>query len=176
MLGNTLINYLNQNSPEIAGYILVAVIVAILVWKVAKFYIATTKVHTEFPVIKSILTDIKTGFATLNQVLLEKQVISKSCFSNANSPRIINELGKRLYEQSGAKKVYEDIKPSLIADLENKKFESLLELEQGCLNLMLQKRNDQKFKGIQNFAFEHPNFEDKSLTYTDILFILSLKN
>ena len=40
---------------------------------------------------------------------------------------------------------------------------------------MLQKRNDQKFKGIQNFAFEHPNFEDKSLTYTDILFILSLK-
>src|ERR1035441_5553522 len=107
------VNYLVQHFPQIGGYVLVAVIVAILVWKIAKFYIATTKIHAEFPVIQSILTEIKAGFATLNQVLLEKQVISKSCFSNANSPRVINELGKRLYEQSGAGKVYEDIKPSL---------------------------------------------------------------
>ncbi len=170
-----IINSFDQQFPEIAGYTLVAFVVAIVVWKAAKFYMATTKIHTEFPRIQSILTDIKTGFTTLNQVLLEKQVISKSCFSNENSPRVINDIGIKLYEQSGAGKVYKDIEPSLMTELETKKFESLLELEQSCLEVLLQKRNDQKFKDIQNFAFEHPTFEGKPLTYTDILFILSLR-
>ncbi len=62
-----------------------------------------------------------------------------------------------------------------MTELESKKFESLLELEQSCLEVLLQKRNDQKFKNIQNFAFEHPTFEGRTLTYIDILFVLSLK-
>lgn len=164
-----------ENFPQFAGYVLIALVVGFIVCKCTIFYINTSKSITKLPAIEVTLKRIEQGFLTLNQVLLEKSVISQSCFSNENSPRVINELGKELLEKSGAKIVYDEIKSILMTELENKKFESLLELEQRCLEVLLQKRDDQKFKNIQNFAFEHPTFKSKPLTYIDILFVISLE-
>ncbi|MDP3957533.1 MAG: hypothetical protein Q8Q10_03475 [bacterium] len=111
----------------------------------------------------------------MNNVLLEKQVISHSCYSQENSPRVINPLGQKLYEQSGAKDLMEKVKGKLLKELEtNKKIDSLLELERESLNTMLNRMDDKEFKNIQNFAFEHPKFEGNPLTFTDILFVMAL--
>src|SRR3989344_3564221 len=116
--------------PQIAGYAIVALIVGFVVWKVANFWIETNKSVGKLPAIETTLKRIEQGFLTLNQVLLEKTVISQSCFSNENSPRVINQIGKALFEESGSKKVYEEIKAVLMQELEKKSFDSLLELEQ----------------------------------------------
>jgi len=72
--------------PQIAGYAIVALIVGFVVWKVANFWIETNKSVGKLPAIETTLKRIEQGFLTLNQVLLEKTVISQSCFSNENSP------------------------------------------------------------------------------------------
>jgi hypothetical protein len=161
-------------APQIATYVLVALVVGIVVWKTAVFYVNTKKATSKFPAIEISLGKIDKGLTTLNQILLEKSVISQSCYSNENSPRVISDIGKKLYSESGAEKLFNIIKPELVAELEQKKFDSLLELERESLNVLIDKMNDPRFKDIQNFAFEHPTFEGSPLTYTDILFIMSL--
>lgn len=161
--------------PQIAGYSALIIVVTVLTWKVAHFYGASKSIHKEFPDIKSLLTKIESGLSTLNQVLLEKNVINKSCFSNANSPRIINEKGNDLLKISGSLPAYESVKKDFLTTLESRKFESLLELERVCLNLFLEKMNDPRLIPIQNYVFEHPTYNDNPVGYVDILFLLSLK-
>ncbi|MDP3785278.1 MAG: hypothetical protein Q8R12_04415 [bacterium] len=164
-----------QYFPQISGYFIVALVVGMFVWKLCAFYIRTNTATKKIPLIESLLSKIDRGFNTLNQILLEKSVISQSVYSSANSPRTINALGQKLFTDSGAEILFERIKTGLMAELEGKTFGSLLELERECLNLFLGKMNDPEFKNIQNFAFEHPTFGDNPLTYTDILFVMSLK-
>jgi hypothetical protein len=164
-----------EYAPQIATYGLVVILVAAIVWKAAVFYINTKRATDKFPKIETTLGKIDKGLATLNQILLEKTVITQSCYSNENSPRVVNELGQRLLKDSGAEKLFNEIESELIAGLEKTKFDSLLELERSSLNVLLDKMNDPRFKDVQNFAFEHPTFDGKPLTYTDMLFLMSLK-
>jgi hypothetical protein len=172
---NIILNYLQIYFPQIIGYALLVLITGLVVWKTAKFYFATKQLHNDFPSIKTLLSDIKTGFTTLNQVLLEKQVISQSCFSQAKSPRQLNPIGEKMYKESGAEALFNLVKGELLAELSKKTFDSFLELERESLNVVLAKMDDTRFKGIQNFAFEHSIFEGNNLTYTDILHVISLK-
>ena len=172
--------------PQIATYFIIILVVAYTVYKVTIFYKDTKDKNNKFgEEFKSVngtlvkvnetLTEVDKGLAILNQALLEKNVISISCYSNKNSPRVINQLGLKLYSESGAEKLFNSIKDELLLDLEKKQFDSLLELEMSSLNVLMEKMSDSRFKDVQNFIFEHPNFEDHPLTYTDILFVMSLK-
>ena len=163
-----------QYFPQIGAYTLIALVVGLIVWKAASFYIKTQNTVSKFPMIETVLSKIDKGFTTLNQVLLEKQVISQSCYSNENSPRVVNEIGKKLFKESGAEELFEKIKEELMSELESKKFDSLLELERSCLNVLLEKMNDNRFKNIQNFAFQNPKYEGLPLSYTDMLFVMAL--
>lgn len=172
---NLILSKLGEYFPQLMGYALVIIVVGFIVWKVSSFYFRTNNIHREFPEVKKLLTDISSGFKTLNSVLLEKSIISHSCFSESNSPRVINDLGKKVLTESGADVVFENMKNELLIELEKSTFQSSLELEKESLNLLLSKMNEPKFSGIQNFVYQHPNFEDKPLSYSDILFIMSLK-
>jgi hypothetical protein len=164
-----------QNFPQLAGYFFVACVVAFVVWKAAKFYFSTNRWTKEMPNLKITLDNIEKGFDKLNTLLLENSIISQSCYSSENSPRVINPLGERLYKESNAEKIFNKIKPELLNTLKEKKFDSLLELERTTLDLLLDKMDGPEFKEIQNFVFEHPTFEGNPLRYTDILFVMSIK-
>lgn len=172
---DTIYNYLLTKYPLITSYAILIIIVIFFTYKFCKFYFETKETNNEFPNIKQTLGKIDKGLTTLNQILLEKTVITQSCYSNENSPRVLNALGSKLLSDSGANDIFQEIEPELIKELEKKKFDSLLELERNSLMVLIERMNDSRFKNIQNFAFEHPTFEGQSLTYTDILFVMSLK-
>ena len=114
--------------PQIAGYAFFLALAVYITYKATTFYIKTSKLHTEFPSVQILLTEIKSSFATLNQVLLEKQVISQSCFSQAKSPRQLNDIGMKLYKDSGADSLFVLVKDELLTELDTKRFDSFLEL------------------------------------------------
>lgn len=179
--------------PQVSTYFIIILVVVFVVYKFTIFYKDTkdnnrkfgeiegslNKIdednNKKFGEIEGSLNRIDKGFTTLNQILLEKNVISKSCYSEENSPRVINKIGLKLYSESGAEKLFDNIKDELLLELEKKHFDSLLELERSSLDVLMDKMNDIRFKDIQNFAFEHPTFDNNPLTYTDLLFIMSLK-
>lgn len=161
--------------PQVAVYAIIILIVGFVVYKATRFYVQTKNVHKEFPDIKLVLQKIDKGLNTLNTILLEKSVISQSCYSNGNSPRIINDLGKKVLEESTAGALFEKIKNDLLMELSKNNFTSLLEVERESLNLLLSKMNEPQFSTIQNFAYQHPTFNETPLSYSDILFVMSIK-
>ena len=184
---------LSEYYPQVSTYFIIILVVAFVVYKLTIFYKDTKDNNKKFGEmegslsridkdnnkkfgeIEGSLNRIDKGFTTLNQILLEKNVISKSCYSEENSPRVINKIGLKLYSESGAEKLFDNIEDELLLELEKKHFDSLLELERSSLDVLMDKMNDIRFKDIQNFAFEHPTFDNNPLTYTDLLFIMSLK-
>ncbi len=172
---DSIINKLIEQ-PIIGGYIAVAVIVALVVYFFTKFYIETCRSTKEIPEIRNSLKKIDSGLNTLNKILLENSIIKQSCYASENSPRMVNDLGEKLFNESGAKELFDKIKDDLIKELEaNKVIDSLLELERESLNVLLRKMDNQEFRQIQNFAFQHPTYNGNPLNYTDILFIIALK-
>jgi len=169
-----ILNYLITHFPQIAGYAVLFFFVVYVTFKLAKFYLNTNKTNEELPGIKFSLAKIDKGLTTLNQILLEKTVISQSCYSNEASPRAVSDLGEKVLQQSGADALFETLAPELIDELEKTKPDSLLELERNALQILLAKMDDPRFKDIQNFVFQHPTFDSNPLTYTDVLFLMSL--
>lgn len=165
------VEYSAKSSPVI---LVVFMIVAITIL-VTKFVLRTNGTNEALPKIQALLAKMDKGLAMLNAVLLEKNIINQSCYSKEDSPRAVNKLGERLLEVSGAGALFERMKPDLLAALGEKKTISLLELERESLNVLLERMDDPAFIGIQNFAFQHPTFEGKPLTYTDILFMIALR-
>lgn len=171
----TTFTFLGTYYPQVLGYALLVFIVAWLASKTTTFYAKTAKLHTDMPIMQTTLIRIDRGLSTLNTVLLERTIISQSCYSGGSSPRTVSALGKDLLRESGADKIFEADKNDLVAELETKTINSLLELEKEALNVMLAHRDDLNYKPLQDFAFQHPTYKNTPLTYTDILFVIALK-
>lgn len=189
-----ILQILIKNYPTLAGYFIVILTVGFIVFEFTKFYLKTKQscnkfdgiyektkiVCHEFDNIKLLLNKMYYALGKLNSMLLEKDILHTSCFSEQGSPRRLNGIGQRLYEQSGSKKVLEKILNQLIEKLEmreneeKEKFDSLLDIERESLNLMTDERDNPEFKDIQNFVYYHSSFEGKPLTYSDVLFVMSL--
>lgn len=171
---DTIWNFLMQRYPAIAIALFVLLLVIVATWKFCAFYSKTQNTMKEIPDIKKMLQNIHTGLLSLNSILIEKSVIGQSCYSSANSPRALNDVGKRLLEQSGADKLLEDKKEVLISELEKQKVDTLLRLEQLSLQVLIYKMNRPEFKALQDFAFQNPAFDGNPLSYIDILYVMSL--
>jgi hypothetical protein len=124
---------------------------------------------------QAMLSRIDKGLTLLNKVLLEKTVITESCYSNENSPRAINTLGEELLTDSNAIPLFESIKDKLVVELESKEIKSLLELERESLNVLLAHSDDPEYKPLQDFVYQHPTYKDTPLAYSDLLFVVALK-
>ena len=170
-----LFSFLIQYYPQIAVYGIILFLVVVITIKATDFYSQTRRLHADMPTVQTTLTKIDTGLTLLNNVLLEKTIISQSCYSNGNSPRVISSLGIQLLNESGANPIFEAIKGEFVMELEAKTINSLLELEKESLNVMLVHRDEARFKPLQDFAYQHPTFNDMPLTYTDLLFVVALK-
>ena len=151
-----------------------AVVVAVVTIFLTRFYMETHKVLDDYPSSRQMLSEIHAGLILLNTVLLEKNVISQSCYSGMNSPRVLNEAGRELLKESEADKLYNQLQEGLLKELEGQEVTTLLALEQASLQLLLLKRNEPEFKPLQDFAFEHPTFKKNPLSYIDILYAMSL--
>ncbi len=162
---------INKNYPLIGAVILAAALSAL----VTKFVVRTNHTNSAFPKIERMLRRINMGLMTLNNVLLEREIIKQSCYSGTDSPRTVNSLGEKLFKESGAGLLFETLKPDFMNALREKQFNSLLELERQCLNVLMEARDRPEFKRVQNFAFEYPIFQGSPLTYSDILFVMALK-
>ena len=73
-----ILNQFLEHWPQFSIYLLLVLLVALTNSKATQFYIASQKTNKEFPAIAELLQKIHNAIHTLNMVLLEKNVISKS--------------------------------------------------------------------------------------------------
>lgn len=183
--------FIVSHYPALGIGVFALVLIVIATIRITTFVNKSNKIHEEFPGVKTDLgklkTDLKclpeiqasmskmhTALSSLNTVLLDKQLINTTCYASSNSPLALNTAGNNLIKESGADVIFESMKKELIEDLLAKDVKSLLQLERASLALLFSKMDDPRFKQLQDFAFEHPTFENNSLSFSDILFVMSL--
>ena len=88
-----LFTFLIQYYPEVALYAIILLLVIVVTIRVHNFYIRTDELHKRMPFMETTLSRIDTGLTLLNKMILEKTIISQSCYSNENSPRSISLSG-----------------------------------------------------------------------------------
>lgn len=164
------------SKDPVFGFIIGAVVVlSLLIWKFAGFYFTTKSAVKDIPSIKLSIGKIEKALLTMNALLLENGHIKQTCYSEANSPIKVNELGEKLLRESGAEKILKEITPAFLADLEGNSFNNPLELERACYQSLVSNMNDKRFSDLQTFAYNNPKFHDKPLRYFDILSVMALK-
>ncbi len=172
-----LFNKAIEHYPQIGGYALLIIIVAYLSIKIYKFYSTTTKVCNSFDGISEKLNKISKGLEMTNTILLEKKFIDNSCYSESYSPVQANPLGRDLYKESGAEQLMNSgLSDKLLKELEeNYQQDTALEVQNNALRILLEEKDGDEFRILQKFAYNNPKFRDNPLTYTDILYIMSLE-
>jgi hypothetical protein len=191
-----LFNFLIQGYQQVALYGIALYLIIFTTIKINTFYLKTTDLHSDVAglntkvqglddkvsglngkvsKVETLLAKIDLGFTLLNKALLGKSVIDVSCYSNDHSPRTVNALGEKLFQESGADNIFALAKDELILELESKTIRSMLELQGESLNVMLAHWDDPRLKLLQDFAYQHPTYNKTPLAYTDILFVIALK-
>lgn len=117
------------------------------------------------------------GFLKLNTTLMNKGLLSESCYSEAHSPRQLNDLGKLLYERSGMKALLENESylERLFVTVSEYKPQTDLDIETFAFQALLDHSNDVEMRTIKDFVYNNPKFEGKSLVFTDAIHVGSLE-
>ena len=85
------------------------------------------------------------------------KVILKGYTEN-KSPRQLNKAGCELLNVSGMKKIIDDNLDGFISELEDKKFENYLDLENGCIYFLRDKEDSRITNALKNFLFNNPQY------------------
>ena len=169
-----LFDWLTKTFPQYWGFFVVLIVVIVLTIWCVNNYNKIKDVCKEFPTIKDSLNRIDKSLGVLNSLLIENNIIKNSFYSEAHSPRQLNELGRKLYSESGAEALFNSMVNELLSDLEKKKPLSFLDVETESFVIMFDHTEDIRLKELKDFAYNHPNFEGNNLTFSDLLYVMSI--
>ncbi len=79
------------------------------------------------------------------------EILSRKC-----SPRVMTQIGRSLFEQSGAKNVVDDNAETLIAELEKKNPLTPYDVENNALDVLLANLSDPMFNEVKNYIYYQP--------------------
>lgn len=169
-----------SNFPQIAGYFCVFIIACLATYKFSNFYCKTKNTNEKLPTFEKLLNKIDASLTSLNAILVEKKVIKTNLYSQTNSPRELNDLGRRLFKESNAEDIYSQHKDEFIKKLEDENIKTALEAEHKsfvlCLSILSE---DMRFKKVQDFVYNNPKYPNKTtgqdLDLGTVAFVMSLQ-
>ena len=100
-------------------------------------------------------------------------------FTRMNSPRQLNEKGRRLFTESGSEDFLLRNKEALLRllgiELGKIKNVTALDVESCSRRVCLGVSGNESFKDIKNYIYTHPQFEDTDITVETIAFLMGLE-
>ena len=98
----------------------------------------------------------------------------RNAYAVSGSPIKLSKDGIKILKLSQAQKMIDDNLDFLIKELEKKTIKSALDVHRSA-TVVLYEQEDQDFmKPIKDFVYENPRFENKDLTYQDMIGICSI--
>jgi len=95
--------------------------------------------------------------------------------SMAHSPRQLTELGTKIYNDSGAKKMLLDNIEYFITLISKEDIKTALDVENKSFNLLLTSSNDAIFNDVKIWVYNNPTFENMNVTLNDVCFVIGLE-
>lgn len=120
------------------------------------------------------IKEIKNSIDRIERILIAKDPDMLNQFSKANSPRQLNDVGRRLFKDSGAETILSEHLEELIAAIAARNPETAYDVEQYSYSVMMEKSSEEWFVPLKNYIYNHPVFDGVNVSVTAIAFIMSL--
>lgn len=181
---DAIVTYLLENVPW-----LVAVAAAgFVAWKLAKYHSRLEETNKKVDGLpcadhNAKYMAIMDRLNTIITYLQTKYPTSVNIFSAKASPRKLNKLGERLYDESSAGEFLSRNIDRLIQLIDDKKPQTALDVENYANEVLLESLDSEAFNGLKRWVYNSPSWpieingekRDYSITMNDICFVISIK-
>jgi hypothetical protein len=174
---------LYQQWPIATIFVIVIVGVIVVTWRVSRFVQRLDKVEDKIKD-SHCVTHLKST-SDLNTLMhkvsiIEKAIIAMSpekldIFSEAHSPRQLNDLGEKLYKQSSAQQVLEENTEYLITQINKLRPETAYDVEECAYKALIDGTSQDWFNPIKVFLYNNPVFEEHDINLAVICHIMSIE-
>ena len=102
------------------------------------------------------IEQLKDGMTTIKTLLLMKFKDLEPAISAKHSPRVLNEMGKKIYEDMKGKEFLEKNKALLYAVIDKEKPKTAYDVENLCYFACASNINNDAFNEIKSFLYNYP--------------------
>ncbi len=176
--------WIAENYPVL----LVAAVVAVVVWLIAKFYY--TRIVKMENAIKGlpcaaheqINQKILDKLTTITTYLITKDSKASLIFSQKKSPRKLNAFGEKLFKDCGGQKFLDQNDEELLTAIAAKDPATALDVENLALEVLISRLDSGIFNELKQWVYNSPSLkievqgqeQEYAVTMNDICFVLSL--
>ena len=188
----TIWNWIMQNYPGIFAMLVVAAVV----WTVSRWYfkfearVKACEAHE--PAIEEIRNDVKTlrkdidsvkmDVKSIKDYLVTKDQKAIKVLAMKNSPMVLNENGKQIFDIIVGDKFLADNKVLLFERIDSKKPRTPLDVEIASKEVLIDLLSSPIFDGIKNIVYNYPSIQikqegkevDYAISISDVCFVLSI--
>lgn len=188
----TIWNWIMENYPGIFAML----VVAYAVWHIrgwySKFDARVKACEAHEPAIEEIKNDVKTlqkdidsvkmDVKSIKDYLVTKDQKAINVLAMKNSPMVLNENGKQIYEIIVGDKFLADNKTLLFERIDSKKPRTPLDVEIAAKEVLIDLLSSPIFDGIKNIVYNYPSIQikqegkdiDYAISISDVCFVLSI--
>ncbi|MBQ3832679.1 MAG: hypothetical protein II935_07270 [Bacteroidales bacterium] len=169
----------------------VVIVVAIAVWLFARWYYKHFKrIEEHVKALENLpcgkhedmFVSIKEDLTVIRTYLTTKYPTAAPVFSRKQSPRILNEAGKKLLEDIGGTAFLSSNREFLIKSIDEKKPKTALDVEESSLLVLYDHLDDDIFNDLKKWVYNSPSRKllvdgterDYTVTMNDVCFVLSI--
>ncbi|WP_298548987.1 hypothetical protein [uncultured Parabacteroides sp.] len=188
----TIWSWIMENYPGIFAML----VVAYAVWHIrgwySKFDARVKACEAHEPAIEEIKNDVKTlqkdidsvkmDVKSIKDYLVTKDQKAINVLAMKNSPMVLNENGKQIYEIIVGDKFLADNKTLLFERIDSKKPRTPLDVEIAAKEVLIDLLSSPIFDGIKNIVYNYPSIQikqegkdiDYAISISDVCFVLSI--
>lgn len=183
-MGETILGYLLENWTVIAILIVVCYATAKIVRMATKWEDANEQRHKDAERrqndVENSLKDILRRIAKIERYLIKNGDMDEyNQFTQVNSPRQLNEKGRRLYEESGAASFLNEKRDALLrllsSQMDKMKVKTALDVEIISQQVCFEVSKNEDFKPIKDYIYTHPVFEGTNISIDTIAMLMGLE-
>lgn len=167
---------------------LVAAVVAVVVWLIAKFYYTRiVKMENAIKVLpcaahEQINQKILDKLTTITTYLITRDSKASLIFSQKKSPRKLNAFGEQLFKDCGGQKFLDQNSEELLAAIAAKDPGTALDVENLAIEVLISRLDSGIFNELKQWVYNSPSLkieiqgqgQEYAVTMNDICFVLSL--
>lgn len=176
--------WIAENYP----FLLVAAVVAVVVWLIAKFYYTRiVKMENAIKVLpcaahEQINQKILDKLTTITTYLITRDSKASLIFSQKKSPRKLNAFGEQLFKDCGGQKFLDQNSEELLAAIAAKDPGTALDVENLAIEVLISRLDSGIFNELKQWVYNSPSLkieiqgqgQEYAVTMNDICFVLSL--
>jgi hypothetical protein len=181
-----------ENWPEGAIFLLILVGVVIVVRRIDKFlykridplessiqeHSKTVEKYKELANCvnhTSSINELQRALNNIERILIRMDSTNLDALSVVNSPRQLNDLGRKFFEESGSEKLLKENIDDFINNLETKDLKTALDVETECYIFLLKISNDERFNDVKKYIYNNPKVGNLDVDISTSCFVIGLE-